>query len=397
MAWYAWRPYVPVSVRRRNAALDVARLKKKKGEAVAPVVIQGRIIARSFWGKAWCDNLESYSDFANRLPRGRTYVRNGSVMDLELGAGTVRALVSGSELYRISVRIAPLARPRWQAVVRECAGKIGSLVELLQGKFSRAVMELLIRRELGLFPSASEIAFQCTCPDWAAMCKHVAATLYGVGARLDAEPELFFRLRRVDQLDLLTAASSGAALAAQTAGTRKRIAATALADVFGIELDPRAAVVDAPAEAKPGPRKGRRQPAAPARAGRIVLPESAVTPAAGRVVLPEPAGAAAAAGRVVLPEPAGAAAAAGRVVLPEPVVVPAAAGRVVLPEPAGAAAAAGRVVLPEPAGAPAAAKRAALPESAAPEVTRRRRPTRRTRGARSPRSRRGHAQDERSD
>ena len=117
--------------------------------------------------------------------------------------------MSGSDLYRISVVIAPLPKPRWRAVVRECAGKIGSLVELLQGRFSRAVMEMLIRREIGLFPSAKEIAFECSCPDWAAMCKHVAATLYGVGARLDAEPELFFRLRRVDQLDLLTAASSG--------------------------------------------------------------------------------------------------------------------------------------------------------------------------------------------
>jgi uncharacterized Zn finger protein len=353
MAWYAWRPYVPVSVRRRNAARDVARF-KKKGEAVVPVVIEGRIIARSFWGKAWCDNLESYSDFANRLPRGRTYVRNGSVMDLELGAGTVRALVSGSELYRISVRIAPLARPRWQAVVRECAGKIGSLVELLQGKFSRAVMELLIRRELGLFPSASEIAFKCSCPDWAAMCKHVAATLYGVGARLDAEPELFFRLRRVDQLDLLTAASSGAALAAQAAGTRKRIAATALADVFGIELDPRAAAVEG---AEPRPRKGRRQPAAPTRAGRIVLPESAV-----------------------------ALVSTGRVVLPELAVAPSAAGPAALPESA-AQTVTGQAALPEPAAAGPAAKRAAPSESAAPGATRRRQPPRRARAGRSPRSR----------
>ena len=284
MAWYAWRPYVPVSVRRRNAARAVAR-SKKTGEGVAPVVIQGRLIARSFWGKAWCDNLEAYSDFANRLPRGRTYVRNGSVMDLQLGPGTVRALVSGSELYRISIRIAPLARPRWQAVVRECAGKIGSLVELLQGKFSRAVMELLIQRELGLFPAAKEITFACSCPDWAAMCKHVAATLYGVGARLDAEPELFFRLRRVDQLDLLTAASSGAALATQGGGTRKRIAPAALADVFGIELDPRATAMEAAAGAEPRPRKGRRQPAA--RAGRAALPESAAARAAtGRIARP---------------------------------------------------------------------------------------------------------------
>jgi uncharacterized Zn finger protein len=260
MAWYEWRPYVPVAVRRRNAAREIAR-SRKKGEPIAPVVIQGRTIAQSFWGKAWCDNLESYSDFANRLPRGRTYVRNGSVMDLQVGAGTVKALVSGSQLYRISVAIAPLPKRRWQAVVRECAGRIGSLVELLQGKFSRAVMEMLIRREIGLFPSAREIAFQCSCPDWAAMCKHVAATLYGVGARLDAEPELFFRLRRVDQLDLLTAATRGAPLGVQSAGTRKRIAETALADVFGIELDESSRAIGPPAGAAHG---RRRSPAAAA-------------------------------------------------------------------------------------------------------------------------------------
>jgi uncharacterized Zn finger protein len=259
MAWYEWRPYVPVAVRRQNATREIARF-RKKGQPIAPIVIQGRTIARSFWGKAWCDNLESYSDFANRLPRGRTYVRNGSVMDLQLGAGTVKALVSGSELYRISVAIAPLSKPRWRAVVRECAGKIGSLVELLQGKFSRAVIEMLIRRETGLFPSAKEIAFECSCPDWAAMCKHVAATLYGVGARLDAEPELFFRLRRVDQLDLLTAASSGAVLAARGGGTRKRIAETALTEVFGIELDEPSRASGAP----PGPVPRRRQKPAPA-------------------------------------------------------------------------------------------------------------------------------------
>jgi uncharacterized Zn finger protein len=369
MAWYAWRPYVPVSVRRRNAARAVARSKKKRGEAVAPVVIQGRIIARSFWGKAWCDNLESYSDFANRLPRGRTYVRNGSVMDLQLGPGTVRALVSGSELYRISVRIAPLARPRWQAVVRECAGKIGSLVELLQGKFSRAVMELLIQRELGLFPSAKEITFECSCPDWAAMCKHVAATLYGVGARLDAEPELFFRLRRVDQLDLLTAASSGAALATQGGGTRKRIAPAALADVFGIELDPRATAMEAAAVAEPRPRKGRRPPAAPTRAGRIVLPEPAVAlVSTRRVALPEPAIAPSGAGPAALPE------SAARV--PGPAALPESAARVT-----------GPAALPESAAARTAAKRAAPPESAAPVARRRPQPPRRARAGRSPRSR----------
>jgi uncharacterized Zn finger protein len=278
MAWYEWRPYVPVGARRQNAAREIARL-RKQGQPSAPVVIQGRTIARSFWGKAWCDNLELYSDFANRLPRGRTYVRNGSVMHLELGPGTVKALVSGSALYRISIVIAPLPRPRWRALVRACAGKIGSLVELLQGKFSRAVMETLIRREAGLFPSAREITFECSCPDWAAMCKHVAATLYGVGARLDTEPELFFRLRRVDQLELLTAASSGASLAAQGGGTRKRIAETALAEVFGIELDVSAKASDAP----PGAGAGRRRKGAPASErvprGRTAAREADAAPA----------------------------------------------------------------------------------------------------------------------
>ena len=263
VAWYGyeWAPYVPVAERRANAAREIARL-EKKGEPVTPVVIQGRAIARSFWGKAWCDNLERYSHLRNRLPRGRTYVRNGSVMDLQLGPGTVRALVSGGQLYRISIVIAPLSPRRWRALIRECAGQIGSLVELLQGQFSRAVMEMLIRRESGLFPSVREIAFECSCPDRVAMCKHVAATLYGVGARLDAEPELFFRLRRVDQLDLLAAASRGAALTEQARGTRKRIAGTALGEVFGIELDE-----SPPAgSAHPAPASRTRRGRAPADA-----------------------------------------------------------------------------------------------------------------------------------
>ncbi len=268
--WFRWRPYVPVAERRRNAAREIARF-RKKGQPIAPVVIQGRVIARSFWGRAWCDNLEAYSDFANRLPRGRTYVRNGSVMDLQVGDGTVKALVSGSELYRVSVTIKPLARPRWLAVVRQCAGRIDSLVELLQGKFSRGVMEVLIRPRTGLFPAPRDIAFECTCPDWAAMCKHVAATLYGVGARLDQAPELFFRLRRVDQTELLTEAGSGGALAAGAGGTRTKIAESALADVFGIEIDAPAARANASAS----PPRAARGLAAPSAGGaRARRPEA---------------------------------------------------------------------------------------------------------------------------
>ncbi len=272
--WSGWRPYVPVAQRRRNAAREIARFRKKGGPPVAPVVIQGRVIAQSFWGKAWCDNLEAYSDFENRLPRGRTYVRNGAVVDLQISDGAVSALVSGSDLYRISVTIKPLPRPRWLAVVKACAGKIDSLVELLQGRLSRGVMEVLIRPHTGLFPAPGDISFGCSCPDWAAMCKHVAATFYGVGARLDQAPELFFRLRRVDQAELLTEAGNGTALAASQKGKRKQIAESALADVFGIEIDASAAAADA---ATPRPSNGHG--ARPARSAFAKSTE-APTPAA---------------------------------------------------------------------------------------------------------------------
>ena len=150
-----------------------------------PVVIEGRKIARSFWGKAWCDNLERYSDFANRLPRGRAYVSNGSVVDLQLAHGKIEALVSGTEIYRVKIDISVAAPTRWKAICADCAGSVGSLVELLQGKLSKHVMERVCREADGLFPGPREITMTCSCPDWAGMCKHVAATLYGVGARLE--------------------------------------------------------------------------------------------------------------------------------------------------------------------------------------------------------------------
>src|SRR5436190_800139 len=208
--WFEFKPYVPVAKRRAQAARE-AEKRRKKGQNISPVVIEGRHIAHTFWGKAWCDNLESYSDFANRLPRGRTYVRNGSVIDLQIAPGKVTALVSGSEIYKVAVDITPLPAGQWAAVKARCAGQIGSLVELLQGKLSKGVIEIITAHNGGLFPKPSEIRMSCSCPDWAGMCKHVAATLYGVGARLDHEPELFFRLRKVDHLELIEEAVSRAA------------------------------------------------------------------------------------------------------------------------------------------------------------------------------------------
>src|SRR4030081_414295 len=181
---YLWRDYVPVAARRLQARRELSAL-KKKGHSVVRGVIDGRTIAKTFWGKAWCDNLERYSDFANRLPRGRTYVRNGSVVDLQISSGKIKALVSGSEIYEVAVQVAPVTKKCWRSICKDCAGAIDSLIELLQGRLSKGVMERICRQHHGLFPAPAEIKLSCSCPDWAGMCKHLAAVLYGIGARFD--------------------------------------------------------------------------------------------------------------------------------------------------------------------------------------------------------------------
>ena len=119
---YGWKPYVPVAQRRAQAAREVAK-RVKKGQKIYPVRIEGRTIASTFWGKAWCTNLESYSDYANRLPRGRTYVRNGSVVHLKIDKGRIEALVSGSELYEIQIDIAALPKPSLAGTERTIRGQ----------------------------------------------------------------------------------------------------------------------------------------------------------------------------------------------------------------------------------------------------------------------------------
>jgi uncharacterized Zn finger protein len=232
---YGWRPYVPVAVRRMKAQREMARL-AKKGRPVAPVVIEGRAIAKTFWGKSWCENLERYSDYANRLPRGRTYVRNGSVVDLQIASGEVVARVAGSSLYRVQVKVSAVPKSRWTALCKDCTGGIDSLVELLQGRFSKGVMERLCRQKTGLFPSPGEIQLDCSCPDWASMCKHVAAVLYGIGARLDERPELLFALRGVDEKDLIAKAGKSLPLAGKAPAAKRVLRDESLSEMFGIDL-----------------------------------------------------------------------------------------------------------------------------------------------------------------
>jgi uncharacterized Zn finger protein len=254
--WYSFRPYVPVGQRRAQAAREVEK-RRKKGQPISPVTIEGRTIARTFWGKAWCENLESYSDYDNRLPRGRTYVRNGSVVDLQIKPGKITALVSGSEIYEITINIAALPDAQWRAIKARCAGQIGSLVELLQGRLSQGVMDVVTAHGEGLFPKPSEIKLDCSCPDWADMCKHIAAVLYGVGARLDQQPELLFVLRKVDHLELIEEAVPQTT--SKAGRGKKTLAESELADVFGIDLaEPAAAPKRRKTARAPKPKASRR-------------------------------------------------------------------------------------------------------------------------------------------
>ena len=227
--YYGFRPYVPVAQKLANAKKFAE--KKLKGKA-NPIAITGRKITTTFWGDAWCDNLETYSDFENRMPRGRTYIRNGSVVHLEIGKGIIKSYVAGSDTYEITVKMQPLKPERWKAIKKKCTGKIGSIVELLQGTLSKHVLGIITDKKGGLFPSPKEIDLRCSCPDWAYMCKHVAATLYAVGVLLDRSPELFFKLRGVDHLELIDTSVSIA--------TGKRDSETldegTLEDIFGVEL-----------------------------------------------------------------------------------------------------------------------------------------------------------------
>lgn len=263
MGWHDWTPYVSVAAKRHRAQRELAKL-RKRGKSVAPITIDGRKIAKTFWGKSWCDNLERYSDFAHRLPRGRSYVRNGAVLDLQVAKGKIAATIAGSDVYDIKVDIAPLKARRWQALCKDCTGSVDSLIELLQGRLAENVMRRVICEGDGLFPSPSEIKFSCTCPDWAEMCKHVAAALYGVGARLDEEPRLLFVLRGVNESDLVADVSGSLSL------PDTRSAAVILegdvAALFGLEIDdapdanpPLVAAGDAKIVGKTGPEVGRQR------------------------------------------------------------------------------------------------------------------------------------------
>jgi uncharacterized Zn finger protein len=289
--WWHDRPYVSAAERRA----ETERIKKKlikSGRNLAPVSAAGRKITTTFWGDSWCKHLESYSDFGSRLPRGRSYLRNGSVIDVQIHPGKITALVSGSELYEIKVDLKPLEKSLWSAIKSRCAGQIGSLVDLLQGKLSSDVMSAVTDRAAGLFPQPKQIRMKCSCPDYAGLCKHLAAVLYGIGVRFDERPELFFQLRNVDHLELIAAA--GAGVTGPKTKAANALADDSLADIFGIELagstaqpQPPAPETDRPAARKTSKsdRTAARSPRGPTnRAKKQETSVAKRSPKAGSVI-----------------------------------------------------------------------------------------------------------------
>ncbi len=285
MSWYRSRGYgygygwgfppKPTVAERKEKAAKM-RKKLETGERkLSPVELEGRTIARTFWGKAWCDNIESYRDYEYRLERGRSYVRSGNVIDLQIAEGRVDALVAGSDStpYKVALRIDAADPAKWKALVGRAIGRISSLLALTQGKVPEELLKDFCDPATGLFPAPREMKLSCSCPDIAGCCKHVAAVLYGIGARLDKAPELFFTLRSIDPKELV----AEEAVETITSGGPSEIAEDDLGSMFGIDLDtadadavsptpptpPAPPAPEAPAKRKRG-RPPKAKPASPA-------------------------------------------------------------------------------------------------------------------------------------
>jgi uncharacterized Zn finger protein len=284
MSYWGFPRYVSVSEKKAKAARKLRELSKKNPN-LKPVILQGTSLVRSWWGKAWNLNLERYADFENRIGRGRSYVRHGAVLDLQIAPGEVRALVQGSQSkpYSVVISIKKLRKEIWQTILEQCQGMLESLQELLSGRFPKAIGEIFTHRDSGMFPSSKEITFNCSCPDWAGMCKHVAATLYGIGARLDESPELFFTMRNVAMDDLIRQAVTDhkEKLLARASRKSSRIIDEAdLSATFGIALEQDIVVVSSASSGDTvpsSPRKGKRA----GSSGRVTSPAKSPSRAKG--------------------------------------------------------------------------------------------------------------------
>lgn len=263
MSSWGYPKYITVAEKKAKAEKKLKQLKKKM-PGIEPVIIKGSTLASTWWGKSWNRNLERYADYGNRIGRGKGYVRHGAVLDLKIEGGLVTALVQGTRAkpYEVVINIVPVKKANWDQIRKQCQGMLRSLPDLVAGRFPKELGEIFLAEGKGLFPTPKEISFDCSCPDWASMCKHVAATLYGVGVRLDEDPLLFFTLRQADTEELVTQAvqeKTGDLLARASKKSSKVLGDADLSGLFGIDMDIQPDFASTAKVAKPAkPKESRR-------------------------------------------------------------------------------------------------------------------------------------------
>lgn len=283
MGFWGYRKHVTVAEKKAKAEKALEQLKKKM-VSIAPVIIKGSTLARTWWGKAWNRNLERYADYTNRIDRGKSYVRHGAVLDLKITGGVVTALVqgTGTDPYEVEIRIAQLKKANWERIRKQCRGELRSLTDLVAGRFAEELGEIFLAKGKGLFPTPKEISFNCSCPDWASMCKHVAATLYGVGARLDEDPLLFFTLRQVDTEELVASAvqeKTGDLLARANRKSARVLDDADLSGLFGIDMDMQPDFASTTEVAKPKQQRLRKKGASASKGQKKVIAKKTATSA----------------------------------------------------------------------------------------------------------------------
>lgn len=200
-----YQNYISISDQKAMALKSKKRLEKNLNRSLEPIILASTKLATSWWGKMWNTNLERYAEYSNRIGRGKTYVKNELVIDLQIEESKVFAYVQGKrrDPYQIAIYIDPTKPGLIEQIKEKCQGKLDTVEELLEGKFSKEISSIFMIQGAGLFPEPKEIKFRCSCPDYTSCCKHVSAVLYGIGSKLDVNPLLFFTLRGINLDDFL--------------------------------------------------------------------------------------------------------------------------------------------------------------------------------------------------
>src|SRR6516225_9973543 len=187
-----WFPRFPKS--KPRAAKGGIKAQTKRGQ-----------FGQSWWAKRWIAVLESF-DIGARLGRGRSYARNGQVLNIDIAKAEVTAKVQGSrpKPYDVTIQVKSLAEKEWAKVIEALSGQAIYAAKLLAGEMPQDIENVFQEVKLSLFPEKlGDLATECSCPDWSNPCKHIAAVYYLIGEEFDRDPYLLFRLRGLNREDLL--------------------------------------------------------------------------------------------------------------------------------------------------------------------------------------------------